>query len=209
MSTATPSKRPAKNVLPEDTLFEIHDGKRVDLIETPLKSWPEESQFEMIDGVPVEVPAMGVREAMIASDLCYFLGAWGRPKYGRAVVETLFDIPNQKRDRRPDVAFVSYARWPRTRRVPSDAVWAVVPEVAIEVVSPTNSFNEVLEKLREYFTAGVQQAWIVVPAEEQVYVYTSPTTNRILTRADDLTAEPLLPGFRLPLAELFGDATED
>ena len=209
MSTITPPHRAAKSTLPEDTLFEIHNGKRVDLVETPIIPWPDESQFEMIDGRRVEVSAMGARETTIASELCIYLGMWGLQKFGRAVLEMLFDMPNQARDRRPDVAFVSYARWPRTRRVPSDAAWAVVPELAVEVVSPSNSFNEVVEKMREYFTAGVQLVWIVVPAEEQVYVYTSPTTPSILTRAQELTGDPILPGFRLPLAELFGDATED
>jgi Uma2 family endonuclease len=62
---------------------------------------------------------------------------------------------------------------------------------------------DVFDKVREYFAAGVQQVWHVLSNVEQVHVYTSPTAVRILTRADELTGDPVVPGFRLPPADLF------
>jgi Uma2 family endonuclease len=105
--------------------------------------------------------------------------------------------------RRPDVAFVSYQRWPRNRRVPRAEAWDVVPDLAVEVVSPSNTAEEILAKIREYFQASCLRLWVVYPAEEMVYVYQSPTQLRVLTRNDNLEGEDFLPGFRLPLAELF------
>jgi Uma2 family endonuclease len=63
----------------------------------------------------------------------------------------------------------------------------------------------VVDKVAEYFHAGVERVWVVLPYQEHVYVYESPTRVRILTRTDVLQGEPILPQFRLPLAELFDD----
>src|SRR5207244_2037726 len=108
-----------------------------------------------------------------------------------------------------DVAFVSDERWPRARRVPDDAAWDVVPDLAIEVVSPSNIANEVVAKVGEYFRAGVQRVWVVYPKQPLVYVYESPTAAiRVLRVGDELDGAPLLPGFRLPLATLFEGEAE-
>jgi len=67
----------------------------------------------------------------------------------------LFDFGPGLSQRRPDVAYVSYDRWPRQRRVPRTQAWAVVPELVVEVISPSNTFEEVVNKVREYFRASV------------------------------------------------------
>jgi Uma2 family endonuclease len=109
------------------------------------------------------------------------------------------------RKRRPDVAFVSFERWPRQRHIPRTEAWEVVPNLAVEVVSRTDSADHVVGKVAEYFHAGVERVWVVWPSQEHLYVYDSPTQVRILTRTDVLQGEPILPHFRLPLAELFDD----
>ena len=107
--------------------------------------------------------------------------------------------------RRPDVSFVSSSRWPLDRGIPRTSAWDVVPDLAVEVVSPTNTAEAVLAKLEEYFRAGTRLVWVVFPDQEKVYVYESPTTVRILQAGDDLDGGAVLPGFRYSLAELFGD----
>jgi Uma2 family endonuclease len=123
---------------------------------------------------------------------------------GTAVTEMLF-ILDAQRDlrRRPDVAFVSVARWPLYQELPETGDWNVVPELAVEVLSPNDAAKDVLAKVREYFHYGVQVVWVVSPEEQQVYVYTSPTRVRILAVDDTLTEEQLLPGLQLPLRRLF------
>jgi Uma2 family endonuclease len=120
------------------------------------------------------------------------------------VVEGLFAInPKGEPERRPDVAFVSYARWPRERRVPSANTWEVVPDLAVEVVSPSNRAVEVLGKVREYFQAGVLRVWLVYPTERLVYIYESPMRNHVLGLNDTIDGGDPLPGFRLAVADLF------
>ncbi len=120
--------------------------------------------------------------------------------------ELLFDFTAMvKRKRRPDVAFVSYERWPRQRPVPHAEAWEVVPNLVVEVISPSDKGNDILDKVAEYFRIGVECVWVIFISQEQVYIYESPTQVRILTRADELYGEPVLPHFRLPLASLFED----
>src|ERR1700722_6147254 len=99
-----------------------------------------DSLYEGIDGQRVELPPMGIRECLIANALGMELALLAPThQLGWAVGEMVFRLPHLARQRRPDVAFVSYQSWPRTRPVPQGAAWSVVPELAIEVVSPSNT----------------------------------------------------------------------
>ncbi len=166
-----------------------------------------DGHFEVIDGVRVEKSPMGLIENLIASILQGRLEPFCRTnKLGWAVTETMFAIPGSGNDRKPDVAFVSFTRWPQTRPIPRVHAWPVIPELAVEVISPTDKAFDVIAKVREYFAAGVQQVWQVYSHTEQVFVFTAATQVRIVTRTDDLVGDPVVPGFRLPLAELFPTA---
>jgi Uma2 family endonuclease len=114
----------------------------------------------------------------------------------------LLDAANDLK-RRPDLAFVSHDRWARNRPVPRTTAWEVTPDLAIEIISPTNLAREVVVKVDEYFRCGVRSVWVVYPVEELVYVYESPTSVKILTRSDRLELPAILPGFQLPLDSLF------
>ncbi len=104
---------------------------------------------------------------------------------------------------------MSYALWPRDRKVDSRNGMDVAPDLAIEVVSPSNKADEVIGKVREYFQAGALRVWIVYPSVRQVYVYESSKKVAILGEGDDLDGGDLVPGFRLSLAELFEDGAEE
>ena len=166
--------------------------------------------YEVVDDKVVELPPMGAYEAWLAGELTCHLGTFVRQhQLGRAVPEVLFDLgPTVRRKRRPDVAFVSYERWPRQRRVPRAEAWEVVPNLAVEVVSPSNRGDDIVDKVSEYFRVGVECVWVLFPSQEQVYIYESPSRVRILTRSDELHGEPVLPHFRLPLTELFEEVEE-
>ena len=164
-----------------------------------------EGLYEVIHGVVVEKPAMGAFETWIASELFGWLRSSAEVRrLGRIVSKMLFCLDAAAvLKRRPDLAFISYQRWPRDRAVPRTAAWDVVPDLAVEVISPTNLASAVLAKVVEYFHYGVRSVWVVYPLEEQVYVYDSVTSVRILTRADRLTIPSILPQFELPLENLF------
>jgi Uma2 family endonuclease len=167
----------------------------------------EDGLYEIVNGQRVELPPMSAYEVQIASFLVVNLGVFANEhQLGRVVGEMLFALrAEQGLQRRPDVAFVSYQKWPRGRAVPRTNAWEVVPDLAIEVVSPTNFAEEVVTRVLDFFQAGTAQVWVVFPAVRQVYVYQSPTQVQILTRDGELDGGPVLPGFRLPVAALFED----
>lgn len=162
-------------------------------------------RYEVVRGRYVELPPMGYFESGVASILAQYLGMFARERaLGRVRVETLFRL-KEDLELRPDLAFVSHGRWPRRKRLPHVNACPVVPDLAVEVVSPSNTADEVQDKLHEYFSAGVLQVWVIYPRQHEVYVYTSPTDIRVLTLAQELDGGNVVPGFRLPLATLFED----
>ena len=163
--------------------------------------------YEVVEGRVVE-KSMGVYESWLASVFFEALVTYVRANtLGRVLQEAIFDLrPHIDRERRPDVAFVSYERWPRDRRIPRVRSWAVVPDLAIEIVSLTNTANEVAEKLEEYFKSGVCLVWVVYPGQAKVYAYTSTTTVSVFGRTDHLDGSAVLPELRLSLQDIFDQA---
>jgi Uma2 family endonuclease len=174
-----------------------------------LVSVPDDMLYEVVDGKIVE-KILGVFEADIATLLIRFLAPFvAAHRLGRVLGETIFRIDQAKNlQRRPDVAFVSDARWPAHRKPPKVAVWDMVPDLAIEIVSPSNTADHVQEKIHEYFTAGVSRVWVVYPGQQEVYVYATATQVQIVPLGQDLDGGELVPGFRLPLTVLFEDEPE-
>ena len=165
-------------------------------------------RYEVVNGVRVEREPMGAFETVLASWLCHLLNSFavGR-KLGLAVSQVLFVLNAQQNlQRRPDVAFVSYARWP-TAAVAREAAWNVVPDLAIEVVSPSNLAEEIDRKITDYFQAGVRLVWVFYPDSGRVYVYQSPTQVSILARTDTLEGGEVLPGLQLPIVQLYEAVT--
>lgn len=165
--------------------------------------------YEVIDGRFVE-KTVGAYECWLAAVIFGALDPYlKRNPLGRVVQEMIFDLrPTVDRERRPDVAFVSFARWARDRRIPQTRSWAVSPDLAVEIISPKNVADEIVEKLEEYFRVGVSRVWVVYPRQMKVYAYTSPTEVRVFALADTLDGGELLPGFRLALCDLFEQPAE-
>jgi Uma2 family endonuclease len=166
-------------------------------------------RYEVIDGVRVEREPMGAFETVLASWLCHLINSFAAgKKLGLAVNEVLF-ILNAARNlkRRPDVAFVSYARWPAPV-VARASAWNVVPDLAIEIVSPTNLAEEIDRKITDYFQSGVRLVWVFYPDSGRVYVYQSPTHVSIVERTDTLDGGEVLPGFRLPIVRVYEAVTK-
>ena len=99
----------------------------------------------------------------------------------------------------PDVAFVSKARIPED----ADKASPIPPDLAVEVVSPTDMSERIEAKAFAYLAAGTQMVWVLKPKSETVTVYRSRTDIKLLTRNDTLTGEDVVEGFACPVAELF------
>jgi Uma2 family endonuclease len=183
---------------------EVIDGQGV--IEAAVRPSTEDGLYEVVNGQRVEKPPMSTLAGLIAFALAFHVQTFAAArKLGRAGTELLFHLdPGKNLQRRPDAAFVSFARWAEDRPLPHTDPWPVVPEIVAEVISPTNLAESVLDRVAEYFQAGVQLVWFVYPRHQQIYVYESPTRVRILTQADEIDGGSVLSGFQLPLPTLFG-----
>ena len=168
---------------------------------------PDDCFYEVVDGQIVELPPMGAYECDMASFLAFMLGqVVNAQQLGKVVAETLFWLDRAgKLKRRPDLAFVSAKKWPIRRRAPKTEAWDLIPDLVVEVVSESNSAQEVIQKVVDYLSAGTRLVWVVYPDVKQVHVYTDLTSARILTEPAELDGGDVIPGFRLSLTELFED----
>ncbi|HSU67593.1 MAG TPA: Uma2 family endonuclease [Tepidisphaeraceae bacterium] len=158
-------------------------------------------RYELIDGHLREKIA-GTESLFVASRIAERLNASLYPDRGFAVVEAMvycFGRPNH--GRKPDVVFVSFDRLP-ARSIPSGDLH-VVPDLAVEVLSPSNTGLEVEAKLDEYLDAGVPLVWIVNPDRRTIRVYRSDGTTHLFRGQDVIENEPLLPEFRMLTADVF------
>jgi Uma2 family endonuclease len=180
-----------------------------EVAEVPVVSRPD--LYEVIDGEIVESPPMSAYSNLVANRLGFELALYARDRNnGQAVTEMLFRLPlpeESERERRPDVAFVSHARWPADRPVPFFAgAWDVVPEFACEVVSPNDSGDNVIDKALEYLRAGIKLVWVVYPKPRHIYAYTSKSP-RVFGPGETADAGDVLSGFRVALDGLFPTPT--
>lgn len=104
--------------------------------------------------------------------------------------------------RAPDVAFVTRARIEEVGEVPG--YWPGAPDLAVEVVSPSDTHTEVTEKSLAWLEAGCSMVLAIDPSQRAVTVYRSLEDIRILTDQDAIDGGDVVPGFGLPVAELFG-----
>jgi Uma2 family endonuclease len=162
-----------------------------------------ESLYEIVDGKRVE-KIMSVYAVKLTGMVHYFLQLYAfESKAGVSFVEMLFALPGLNRKRRPDVAFVTAGSWALDRPVPRIDGWAIAPDLAVEIVSPTNNDSEILTKVVEYFEAGVKQVWVIWPRHRKIHVYLGEDEIRSLKPGNELLGGDVLPGFRLSVSELF------
>lgn len=105
-----------------------------------------------------------------------------------------------ERVRAPDVAFISSRRLPGGQ-LPQGFLQGA-PDLAIEVLSPTDSSPDIQQKVRDYLDAGAFLVWVIAPQAKTATVYRADGSARLLREAEALDGEGVLPGFTLPLAEI-------
>jgi Uma2 family endonuclease len=188
-SPQAPTPPPSIPLTPED-LLKVPDGHR----------------FELVGGQLVE-RNMGAESSEVAGNVIHLLKQHVRPqKLGKVFPP---DCGYQcfpgdpKKVRYADTSFIARGRLPG-ERTPKGHV-TIAPDLAVEVVSPNDSAEEVETKRIEYLQAGVHLVWIVYPENQTVHVYRQSGDPTILGASDELTGEAVLPGFRCKVAELFED----
>ena len=157
---------------------------------------------ELIDGVLVE-KAMGNRESAIGADVLRQIGNHIRPDdLGVLLGEAghIRVLPGQLRA--PDVTYIPWTAFVGGEP-PAEAYWSVAPGLVVEVISPSNTEAEIDRKLSELFGIGCKLAWVIDPATKTARVHTTATKFKPLDETGELDGGKVLPGFRLPLADLF------
>ena len=159
---------------------------------------------ELVDGVLVE-KGMGYIESLLAAALIRHLGSFVATNNLGIVsahdgMMRLF--PGLVRI--PDVAFTSWTRLPGGK-IPRDAIAGFAPDLAVDVLSQSNTQGEMQRKRQEYFDAGVQLVWIVDPPTRTITVYNALESSRTLSESDTVDGGNVLAGFTLAVANLFSE----
>jgi Uma2 family endonuclease len=161
----------------------------------------DEYLFELSRGALVREPRPGLPHGTAVVLMGKHLVDYALEHGGVVTTETgyvLEEGPDTLRG--PDVAYTR--REPTPYRKPGGFVRGA-PDLAVEVISPSNTWVDIQEKVQQYFGAGARLVWIVQPGARSVVVHTSPHESRTLREAETLEGGDVLPGFALPVAELF------
>lgn len=166
---------------------------------------PRKRICELIDGVLVE-KAMGYSESILAGVLVELLGGFVRSRNLGLVTGADGTIRLwHGRVRIPDIAFFSWDRLPGRRR-PTEPIPEVAPDLAVEVLSPSNTTAEMRLKRQDYFAVGVSLVWEVDPSARTVTVYTTANAPAaVFDESGTLDGGTLLPGFAVALRDLFAE----
>jgi Uma2 family endonuclease len=104
--------------------------------------------------------------------------------------------------RAPDIGFVRASRIPPGEETVK--FWEGAPDLAVEVLSPSDTIDEVEEKVDDYLAAGTMLVWVVNSRRKTVTVYRPNQQPVLLSETDELSGEEVVPGFRIPIAAIFG-----
>ena len=186
-------------------LLEYHDFAEKGVLPENVKMTLEEflenglEGYEYVQGELVQMPATSVEHGLVGANVFLHLGPYVHKHQLGAVffAETGFRV--EDRVLKPDIAFLSTERIPEERRKASP----VPPDLAVEVVSPTDIFDRVEEKAFAYLEAGTRMVWVIAPRSKAVMVYRSKTDIKLLTYNDTLSGEDVVEGFSCEVAKLF------
>ncbi len=183
-------------------------------VESPKRVWTEiEIQalpndgyiHEVIDGELVMSPKNNFEREHIGTRLLTALENFNQAHRLGAVLGSNFGCWMQKRNcRAPDISFIPKARLRSLGFTPSTRKFLPgAPDLAVEILSLSNSRAEIDSRLRDFFASGTQITWIIDPDGECVEICHSPIDRKLIGSGAMLDGEHLLPGFQFPIADLF------
>ncbi len=165
--------------------------------------WPEDGRKrELVCGEVVEEPMPGGPHTWIVGNIYRLLFAFvSQQRLGVVFVDGMRYVLsyNAPTERVPDVSFVARDRV----ALPFPPVWPFAPDLAVEVVSPSDRMEAVHAKMENYLASGTRLVWLVWPDTQTVTVHAPDAETRTRTANDTLDGGEVLPGFAVPVAELF------
>jgi Uma2 family endonuclease len=161
----------------------------------------EDRRYELDEGELIETEKPAYWHNHVSGELLFTLDRYFKgSSLGEVLIsENVYALGPSTR-RSPDVAVILGNRYEELK---SAKVIPIIPEIAAEVLSPSETPRMIHRKLKQYFEAGVKEVWLIDPDSHEVEVWRGATLpDRALVAGEALTS-PLLPGFELPLSELF------
>lgn len=169
-----------------------------------LKKADDGYRYELVKGIIRRMPPAGFEHGVRSVTIGEYLNVHVRKhQLGRVCgAETGFKI-SQDPDtvRAPDAAFVCQASIDE-QGIPK-GYWEGAPDLAVEIISPSDTYTEVAEKVDEWLGAGCAMVWVVNPRRETVEVYQSPEHITVLRRDDILEGGDVIEGFQCRVQDLF------
>jgi Uma2 family endonuclease len=189
----------------------VADTPGVMTLDAFIERYAAEGPFELIDGEIIPKMPTVSGHSKLTKKLFRLLLPFEDQGLGEVFMETTFillDLPNWvKGSRVPDVMFITREKLARFAQDVPDAdakPFVCVPDLVIEVVSPTDRYTDINNRVTRYLNDGVRLLWVVDPAGRAIFVYMAGSNVQTkLTRAMMLDGGEVLPGFAVSLAEIF------
>lgn len=185
---------------------------KIGISEQDLLQLDEDKRFEVVDGIIVENGmAAGFNHVLVIDNLYDILKPFAKKhKLGRVHTDSLTFIlhtdkeNNIQQARIPDLSFIKRGKMPddfdRSRP------FSGAPDLAVEVVSPSESTADIMAKVSDYLRYGTEQVWVIYPLKEELHQYLKDdNAPRIFLANDTLIAETLFPQLKITIADLFAD----
>jgi len=163
----------------------------------------EGDRYELINGELVNMGNSGMEHGYLSSNLTVILGGYVFAHKLGVICDssTAFTMKTGNK-RSPDISFVSKERLRGIKRLPK-GFFEGAPDLAVEIISPNNTFAELHGKMIEYFENECRLAWLIHPDEQSILVYRSSHPDRLLKVTDNLEGEEIISGFSMAIKDLF------
>lgn len=169
-----------------------------------LLALPDQDRFELVRGelTPMPPPSGGKHGFQTLKTARYLDSFATQNQLGTVLVECGFCLAREPDTiRAPDVMFYKRGRLAET----PDGYLEVVPDLAVEVASPSKPSTYLEEKVQQYFLAGVSQVWVLYPRTQTIHRFYPDGRARVLRGPETLDGEELLPGFTVSISEFFSE----
>ena len=160
-------------------------------------------------GELIIMPPTGFRTGVRNANLTYQLTAWTRKDGSGICVDsnTIFSLPNGAQ-RSPDAAWIKREKWDRLTEQEKERFGRFCPDFVVELRSISDRLTPLSAKMVEWMENGASLGWLIDPFKRRVYVYRAAQELLILENPETVSGDPLLPGFKLIMAEVWGHSSE-
>lgn len=162
------------------------------------RQYVHEGSYEFVRGRIIEKKEIKQSEYLILKFLTRLFARTTAYERGDELTPEMDSYVDENRKRRPDVAYFTLEQIEETGHGIRQKT-----RFAIEILSDSESHQDVLDKIQDYFDGGVQLVWYVVPKQQKIYVYTSPDESKAYKGADVISAAPVLTDFQFTVSDLF------